>query len=199
MRRALHLLPLLLASCGSGGAPPREAPQQNYFPLRVGNEWNYSQTGTPAGPRVRVAVTGTFVDPLTGIEWSQIEGYNGAVHGVRQNAIGQVHAWSTRLWYRFGASYGVSWTMSIDTAEGPEPCSDGATLAILTREDAITVPAGTFTCVRVTFQQSCADGGITDEWFAPGVGLVKRRMIGIAGQREWQLESATVEGRRIGP
>lgn len=199
MRRLLRLLPLLLASCGSGGADPRPTPSPSYFPLHMGDEWTYSVSGTPAGPSVRVVVTGTFVDAPTGIAWSWLADYNGAVHGVRENALGQIHEWNAGLWYRFGASYGVSWTMDNDASQGGEPCSDGATLAILRRDEVVTVPAGTFSALHITFQQSCADGGITDEWFAPGVGLVKRTTTSIAGPRVWELEWALIEGLRVGP
>src|SRR5439155_17425574 len=48
------------------------------------------------------------------------------------------------------------------------------------------------------FTSQCADAGITDEYFAQGVGLVKRVEESIAGPREMVLESATISGRSIG-
>ena len=42
------------------------------------------------------------------------------------------------------------------------------------------------------------DAGITDEWFARGVGLVKRSTTSIAGPRTSSLIHAIVAGRTYG-
>jgi hypothetical protein len=46
--------------------------------------------------------------------------------------------------------------------------------------------------VRVDYQSPCADGGILSEWFAPGVGLVRRAENSIAGPVVSDLAQAEV-------
>jgi hypothetical protein len=84
-------------------------------------------------------------------------------------------------WYLLGAPVGTSWVRS---AAPPElPCLAGARLTIGARDEVVTVPAGEFRgVVRVDHSGgACADAGITTEWFAPGVGLVRRAETTIAG------------------
>jgi hypothetical protein len=91
------------------------------------------------------------------------------------------------LWYRLRAPVGTSWKLT--TAPPELPCLAGATLTIGARDEVVTVPAGAFRgVVRVDYSASrCADAGITREWFAPGVGLVRRVEASIAGTRTSEL------------
>jgi hypothetical protein len=85
------------------------------------------------------------------------------------------------LWYLLGAPVGTSWTLSLAAPE--LSCLAGSRLTIGARDEVVTVPAGEFhNVVRVDYSGSlCADAGITAEWFAPGVGLVRRAETTIAG------------------
>lgn len=75
------------------------------------------------------------------------------------------------------------------------PCNRGA--ATLAGRGALTVPAGTFSdVIRIDFQPSCADAGVTSAWFARGVGPVQWTSATIAGLATYQLVSAEIGGIR---
>jgi hypothetical protein len=118
--------------------------------------------------------------------YQRLAGYfDGATRLVRSDAFGNVveRGGDERghVWYLLGAPVGTSWTLSMAPPEAT--CVAGATLTIGARDEVVTVPAGEFRgVVRVDWSGSrCADAGITAEWFAPGVGLVRRAETTIAG------------------
>jgi hypothetical protein len=96
------------------------------------------------------------------------------------------------LWYRFSARTGTSWTMAV-SFDSP-PCNDGARLTMGAKQK-VDVPAGVFNdSIMITYRTNCADAGIVAEWFAPGVGLVKRTETSFAGEVTTVLQSAKVNG-----
>jgi len=93
----------------------------------------------------------------------------------------------TQLFADFGAPLGTSTPLDLG------PCNRGA--AILASRDTLTVPAGAFAdVVRVDFETSCADAGVTSAWFAPGVGPIQWTAVTIAGPSTYQMISASIGG-----
>jgi hypothetical protein len=61
----------------------------------------------------------------------------------------------------------------------------------------VTVPAGTFEYAAVVAYDSfsCADEGLYEEVFAPGVGLIRRTLVSRLGLMTWSLSYAIVSGQ----
>ncbi len=197
MRLKIGALALVVAAFALGVAAPETARahyENSYFPLHVGNSWTYDSFG---GQKT-VSVDASWVNPVSGQIWFRTREYNGAVRWLNQNSAGRVFEYPGRLWYRLGVTPRTFWTMSLNEAGGGVPCSNGARLEMVARGEMVTVPAGRFSTVHVRYRTSCADVGITDEWFAYGVGLVKRMETSFIGPRETVLVRATIGGRRIG-
>jgi hypothetical protein len=88
-------------------------------------------------------------------------------------------------WVDFGAEIGEKWIVPHPTATW--------TVELQSKTDTVTVPAGTFIdCYRFYFRFSGADNDWI-EWYAPGVGPVKRVLWGIAFI-EYPLLSAFIHG-----
>jgi hypothetical protein len=161
----------------------------SYFPLRPGYRWVY-QTSGPIGeprtwqvqvldrPAAPTLVAERFYHPLVGY-------FDPTARLVRSDPFGNVversGEWREHLWYLLNAPVGTSWKLT--TASPEPPCLVGVTLTVGARDEVVTVPAGEFRgVVRIDHSGSqCADAGITAEWFAPGVGLVRRAETTIAG------------------
>jgi hypothetical protein len=188
------------AAAGDTATPSRLRPVLSpsaYFPLRPGYRWVYRAVG--ASGEVRTWEVRVLEQPAPSApsvrSYQLLAGYfDDATRLVRSDAFGNVLERDgdarDRLWYRLGAPVGTSWTLS--TAP-PEPaCLAGATLTVGARDEVVTVPAGEFRgVVRVDYSGSrCADAGITTEWFAPGVGLVRRAETTIAGALVSELVTA---------
>jgi hypothetical protein len=169
--------------------------ENTYFPLKVGNEWVYVVGGTDA--RTTVSVDGFWRSPISGETWHRLRNFNGDYHWLNQTATGAVYEWPRQLWYRFGLGAGWPWTMSIEDRK-TIPCSEGARLEIVSRNEQVKVPAGVFSTIHVRFRSSCQDAGITDEWFARGVGLVMRTQRAPLGRTAtMMLERALISGRAV--
>jgi hypothetical protein len=172
--------PGLLASPQFGG-DFLQVPARTYFPLQTGYRWVYSKAGAATwevsvGERQAAAPFRAY---------RELSGYFGNARVVASTLSGTVTERGSDgrdyLWYQFGALAGRSWVMQFPPGTGPS-CEDGATLSIGARNEIVSVPAGTFQrVVRIDFTTPCADAGIIREWFAPGVGLIRREEITIAG------------------
>jgi hypothetical protein len=75
-----------------------------------------------------------------------------------------------------------------------DPCNRGQSV-LAGRDETVLTPAGKFEgSVRVDFQTSCADAGVTSMWFAPDVGVIKWSSLNIAGPVDHVLLSGTING-----
>lgn len=176
----------------------------SYFPLGVGDRWVYNRTGTGSASTWKAEVAETAVSGSP----SQVYLLNGYFPGVprwvRTNRGGTVTELAPAeareyLWYRLGAPVGTSWELQLAPTPTALPvaddCVNGSRVVVASRDDVVSVPAGQFTrVVRVDFHSRCADAGITSEWFAPGVGLVRREEASIAGPVVSELVMAELDG-----
>ncbi|MEW6367516.1 MAG: hypothetical protein AB1714_23045 [Acidobacteriota bacterium] len=193
---------MLMAACAawsSVGAQEVLGGSNDYFPLAVGNQWTYIVRDADGGERsVEVCVESRWGGSYGRPPYCLLLHYNGAAHWVCATPTGKIYEYPARMWYCPRASAGTSWTMDIQGAPGGRIlCTDGATLEIKSRDESVSVPAGDFTAVHIQFTTGCYDGGITGEWFAPGVGLVKRIETSFLGPVTWELISARIDGREI--
>ena len=87
----------------------------------------------------------------------------------------------------FADSVGSSYEVNIDT------CTTKAIIA--EKNVSLFVDAGRFeNTVRLSFEGPCADGGLLDAVFAPGVGLVSYTEQSIAGPVKTEIVSGNVDG-----
>lgn len=173
------------------------SPVANYFPLSVGNQWTYVRAGqVGTAQKILVDVSAKMSPSGSTVVYYQLNNYNGQSHWVRRDSSAVVSEYSRNLWYTLNAEVGKSWTMRINTSvPGVIPGSNGATLTVISRNETVKVPAGVFTnTVHIQFRTNVMDAGITDEWFAAGVGLVKRAETSFVGLVTTELIQATIGG-----
>ena len=211
--RILSLAAVLVVGLG-GAANPVQGQREvrpalgtpSYFPLGVGNRWVYQkvgpggtstwkvevvEAGMPAGPWPFFRLDGYFQGPPRMVRADR----GGAVREVLPNS-GQEY-----LWYLLGAPVGTTWQLQLapsPTAGPVSDCVDGSKLVVASRNEVVRVPAGEFTrVVRIDFRSHCVDAGITSEWFAPGVGLVRREETSLAGPVISELVQAELGGMAL--
>jgi len=166
-----------------------------HFPLHAGSEWVYEKRdafGTESTWRV------TLSEPEAGAEAGfELRGYFGERHVVKHDSDGAVTELSadgnSSVWYRLGTSVGSTWTL--ECGEGCVGCLDHASARLASHSELVRVPAGEFPdALRVDYTCDCMDAGLVSEWFAEGVGLIKRLEQSIAGPIESVLLRANVGG-----
>ncbi len=172
----------------------------SYFPLRVGDQWVYQRTSAAQHGEWRADVTGR-VTAANGRVYHTLAGYFGPVRLVRTNSRNAVMEFnpdgpSDNLWYLLGGPVGATWEIQLEpqpTASPAADCISGSKATIGSRSEVIRVPAGEFRdVVRVDYRSLCADAGLNSEWFAPGVGLVRREENSFVGPVVSELVSAEV-------
>jgi len=206
MRRTLAFLAALaiciasIVGCGKKGSPFAPASTVHpYFPLAIGNWWEYKATVEILGEQVRgyvgyvrTEVTGTtniggkiyFVVVTTSTEQSE------QVTAYYCSTDQGIFSYSTDLSTEFlslpsSLKVGSSWTVgpvteTVDTRSFS--CSE--TWWVISRES-VTIPAGTFNNCYKIGREMIMDGEKIGEsylWLAPGVGQVRvEGNIGIFG------------------
>jgi hypothetical protein len=198
MRTTRHDLALVLVLLGAVGSTAvaevgrlvrPNVVAASYFPVQPGNHWVYARQG-PSGPttwEVTVAEPGSSAPQRL---YDTITGYFPGPRQVRVDRGDDVREWSGMglrelLWYPLGAPVGTRWEIRLAPLPLAWPlpdCVSGSKLVLASRGETVQVPAGVFENVtRVDWISPCADAGITSEWFAPGVGLVRRDETSFAG------------------
>jgi hypothetical protein len=167
-----------------------------FFPLAVGNSWTYLQRGSFVGGRVEVSVSESR--EFNGSEFFRLVGYAGRPAWVRSTDDGRViefdpESATESLWYDFGADVDEPWR-----SELPLDCTGEARIvekplvgstAALTSTEFLTVQYG---------PTQCADAGLVEEVFVPGVGLSRRTFLTIAGPQGLTLTYAKIGSRIVG-
>lgn len=175
----------------------------SYFPLEVGTYWTYERQGPSGTSTWRAEVV---ADPAATAERGRhrLAGYfPGPARLVRVlplDIVTEVRPEGGRdgLLYMLRAPAGLPWTLELaGTAEpgsGAE-CIDGSRLHVAAWQEKVTVPAGQFeNVVKVVFSTRCADAGVSAEWFAPGIGLIRRTEASIAGEVVSELVETNAGG-----
>jgi hypothetical protein len=168
-----------LLSLGTIWAIAADEPQSDYFPQHSGNEWVYRKTGRLAGENA--GWTNKITDKVgTSYRHNNFFGDN-VPHIVRVNKRGTIlekDKDNRYVWYKF-ANTG-QWTLNLAT-EG-SPCINDSRVKVVSTTETVQVPAGTFrNCIKLVFETNCMDAGISEQWFAPGVGLIKQTEESIGG------------------
>ncbi|MBD3370666.1 hypothetical protein GF402_09915 [Candidatus Fermentibacteria bacterium] len=201
---------LLLASCGdSNGGPSGPGPggdDEAFFPMAVGNTWNYDRSGTMQMDTITCQITGKSVSEITGTE-THADSFEVYVEEFvsTDTLAGQPVPDSTCVTYMRLASDGVHGYPNLENTDSsfvvPFPLEVGNTWQysedppmtgeILSMGGEVTVPAGTFSNVmqmRTTWIQSGLTVVNTTD-FAPDVGIVRNVYDQTASFLEYHITS----------
>jgi len=200
---ALSVVGALALASGAGLAQTRlrtTTAGNPWFPLGVGNQWDYTRTGAAGSSSWKAEVTDR-VTAANGRAYFALSGYFGLRRLVRAPLPGAVSEYNPdgtydNLWYLLGAPVGTTWVLQLEPLPVLSPvadCISGSKAILASRTERVKVPAGEFAdVVRVDYRSPCVDAGLTSEWFAPGVGLVRRAEISFAGSVVSELVQAEV-------
>ncbi len=179
----MHLRPLLFLLAAGCRA-------QDALPLQTGNQWVYQQTSGLGGREAWIVTVGS-PQSIGGREYFPLSGYLGRDPLlVRRAGTAVVFYDETerreRPWADFGAAPNERFPSEIDS------CNSSA---VISAREPVKLAIGEFTEAPVlTYRTTCADAGILEEVFVPGVGLAKRTYSTIAGPRTFELIYARIGG-----
>jgi len=154
---------------------------QNYFPLAVGNRWEYIDEAR--NRRVIVEVTG--VDEIDNKKWFKVQWLDGTERSLLVDAQGQLVELDRRqnkevVWVDFASPPGKTYETKND------PCTEGAHV---TARDANRV--------EIAYNVICFDEGLLSEIYIDSVGLKERLHITYGGPKKYELVSARIAGREL--
>ena len=160
--------------------------QAQFFPLEVGNQWVYR---VDAGPIKEVRVAEVLRTESAGDkEYFVYKGINGDTARLRltpENKLVQWNADGTEsLWSDFNAAEGATYATALDrcTARGRVESRNGKTDLLDRTWD------GGF---QVSYSPgNCADAGLIDDLYLPGIGLAQRTYQSFTGPRVYKLTYA---------
>lgn len=177
------------------------ATTRSYLPLHDGNVWRYVSTDTPEPVVVEVrAQLPEQVPWFADDECLLIENY---LFGVARGTIAFADLDDGLCEYRGGEFYMFyPWsdlTQPVGIPKIADDCMHGAQ-GVFAPVKTITVPAGRFDdALAIDYTLPlCVDAGPAWEVFVPGVGLVQRKTLSIAGVTTWSLYYAKVDGVTYG-
>lgn len=154
----------------------------DYFPLQVGNSWVYKVTQGRVQDTQVVEVTESR--SLDGRIYYNVR-FFGRTAWLRMREDGTLVAYdpearTEKPWVSFDAAEGQSFPTDLDN------CNKSA--KVDSRTARYTGPLGEFTnALRVRFEPSCADAGITEQVYLPWIGLLAHETTTIAGPRRYEL------------
>lgn len=155
-----------------GELPEVRGAENEWFPLRVGNEWTYSvQTGQAkgAGASYTLRIMGSVSAPAAVVYRAEV--------GLGKTTTGhQLLATQDEVWKRpLVQSSTGSWELEYVTkVVGDQAVSRGEWRFSRQGVEAVSTPCGSFAQAVKIRKESGQGEVLFDAWFAEGVGLVKR-------------------------
>ena len=158
-----------------------------YFPLQIGNRWVFSSQND------------TLIESVA--DTQQIEGnlyysfekfrdFPGYLFRTFEDNVFIYADTAEYLWYDLNADSGTGWIVP--------PLGlpyFGGIFTMQSKTDTVVTPAEIFTdCYRI--HHFIGDDAEFVEWFAPGVGIVQRDVITIAGLRRWIMVNRIITSVR---
>ena len=154
---------------------------QDYFPAAVGNYWTYRSVFLISINTVRVTVSGSQVfDNESFFIFDYYRMGSSVPFLVEQQKVYTIVNDVKTLLYDFAAETGDSW-------EAPDPPGNvSGSMQLVSKTETVSIPARIYDqCCH--FHHSIDASNYYDEWFAPGVGLVKRDTRLMSGLIEEEL------------
>jgi hypothetical protein len=182
-RFVIAIFAVLLVLPAAGSAPKPKTPPNglDYFPCRLGTQWVYDQDGeesvrTVTAVEVKGRETLATIAVTCRSEWQ--ERFAVTPDGVFRRKLDLYEIDPPLCMLRLPAKAGEKW----DAVEPPQPglLAHGGRMSI-GAEEMVTVPAGTFRAVPVTWEVRTWDGEPLEHpetytyWYAAGVGVVQFR------------------------
>lgn len=159
---------------------------RTYFPLEKGNQWTFGGPGTMTESIVDTFTLGKRYLFYRFAQFRHLKDI--ALRLTEENKLTyrfDPMSVIAHTWVDFGAEIGEQWMLALG--------EERWTVELQSKTDTVTVPAGTFTeCHRFFFDWGCCDNSWI-EWYAPGIGPVKRLHLGYA-LIEYPLVSAVIHG-----
>ncbi len=154
----LLLLTTVMGMMACADIPTGPSPENSVVPLQIGNAWSYSYSDTTGQVRQDIRV----IDRVKGRYTCQYIDYfrDG---DLGWNAGGYYRAWNESDGYHDDDA--LKFKYPVDAGETYK--RQGDTVTVKSVNDTVTVPAGTFRCIRY-------HTGNTIYWVAPGVGLIRQ-------------------------
>ena len=197
------------------------APPGNYLPLAVGMSWTYNITGAsgatgqgamtvetsenaPMAGEPALRVRTTLLDGVT-LTWDQTSGASVVRYETQQ--LSQTGTVTSDKQYMPSilvldetAAHlvaGATWTESYEQLKTPstkgKASKEQAVWTVQSIDDSITVPAGTYTCIRISRDHTTSSTPSTQvEWYAVGVGKVKETGAGQNNDQTLELASSSM-------
>lgn len=189
------------AGCGGGGVGGGNPGSTSYLPMSVGNTWDYTLTLASDLVPVQVdqsrqfpyheTVTGTAT--LGETAYYVIETVREAAHGFEESRFQQFRRVDDEAVYARASVRDPESGLVVKTYDLPflqlppvegetwqDPEFPDTTFTTVSTSERVTVPAGTFTCVRVDQESDFVPEGeedpvhfVVSTWYAQGVGIVK--------------------------
>jgi hypothetical protein len=164
-----------------------------YFPLQVGNQWIYRVDEGPVKElRVAEVLRAETVDEKEYFVYKGILGETARIRLTADNKLVQINADGTEsLWADFNAAEGTSYPTSFDscTGRGQIKSQNASTELLDRRWD---------NGIRVIYSAaSCADAGVSEDLFFPGLGLAQRTYQSFTGPRRYKLSYARIGNASI--
>lgn len=188
---------------------PATAERGQYFPLHTGARWVYVVTerdgsehlGRSVTEQVTVASSfkqgndevfriGNYMFRFSPEELQLFHDERGYTMELYGDQVG--------LWYPLFFPYGPL-SILVQLPAFGDDCMHGSTGSSVAVGQ-VSVPAGIFNqAITIAYDLCpCLDMGLVSETFAPGVGLIRRRLVTFQGEEVWSLQYAEVNGQIIG-
>jgi hypothetical protein len=197
------------------------APPGNYLPLAVGMSWSYNVTGpSGAAGQGTIAVEASENAPMAGqaalrvhttlpdggsLAWEQTSGSTVVRYEEQQlsqtgSVIVDKQYMPPILVLDESAAHlvsGATWTESYEQLKTPsskgKATKEQNVWTVQAVDESVTVPAGTYTCIRVSRNHTTSQTPSTQvEWYALGVGKVKATGAGPYNDETLELASASM-------
>jgi hypothetical protein len=159
-----------------------QAATADYLPLQVGNSWVYKATQGRLNRVQTVAVEA--LESVEGRSYYRVQFFERTVR-VRQTEDGSLVSYDPetkqeRLWLPFASAEGQRTNSEFDQ------CTKSAT--VRSKSASVKTSVGDFTnALQLTYEPTCADAGISTQYFLPYVGLLQQESTTIAGPQKYEL------------
>lgn len=159
-----------------------------YFPLQVGNQWIYRVDEGPVKDlKVAAIERSEKIDDKEYFVYRGIQGEIARIRMTDQNRLVQLNAdGSESTWVDFNAGKGISFPTAFDNCTGRGE--------ITSRTESVDILDRAWTDgIRVTYSAaSCADAGVQEDLYLPGLGLAERTYQSFTGPRRYKLTYARI-------
>jgi len=194
MTSPIQKLSLFVRAAGVAGAlilvSALPAQTGDYFPLEIGNTWLYRAVTISGSTPPRLNFTYQTVR-VTGAEkigdrpYFQVSYFGRDLLLREDTSTGDLFAYdraagTETLWVSTGLPVGSTFSSSVDPCSGQAQIASRDGLVLVGLEDLPNV-------VQVKFQTTCADAGVTNQYYAPGVGLIRQEQTTFAGPLAYRL------------